>query len=96
MKSVNINDLETSFLKVIESIKELKGENFQLELGQDYYWNIGDDDLYRVEKKPGNLDIGSLYSDVEQIERIAKSETSAVPYNIKLFSAMLKYMASKV
>lgn len=96
MKSININDLEASFLKVIKSIKELKGENFHLELEQDYYWNIDNDDVYKVEKMPENLDIGSLYSDIEQIERITKDETSPVPYNIKLFPALLKYMAYKV
>ena len=96
MKSVSINDVETGILKVIKSIKELEGEDFQLQLEQDYYWNIGVDDTYRVEKNPENLDIGSLHSDVEQIERIARGETSPVPYNIKLFSALLKYMAHKV
>jgi len=35
MKSIKINDLETSILKVFEAIKELKGENFQINIDEE-------------------------------------------------------------
>lgn len=96
MKSIKISDLEIGFHKTLEAIKELHGTEIQVDLDEDYYWNIDDDELYKVEKQPGRMDIGSLYSDLEQLEKIIKDEIQPVPYNIKLFSSMLRFISAKL
>jgi len=96
MKNIRITDLEMSILKVFKSIKELKGENFQISIDEDEYWNIDDNEIYDIDSKPNDLDIGSLYSDLEVIEKILNNQLEPVPYNLKLFSCMLRYISNKV
>ena len=96
MKNIRITDLEMSILKVFKSIKELKGENFQISIDEDEYWNIDDNEIYDIDSKPNDLDIGSLYSDLEVIEKILYNQLEPVPYNLKLFSCMLRYISNKV
>ena len=96
MKSVKITDLELGIYKVFEAIKELHGTDIQIDLDEDDYWNIKDDELYKVATRPDKMDIGSLYSDVEQLEKIVRDEMHSVPYNLKLLSAVLRFVATKV
>ena len=49
MKNIRITDLEMSILKVFKSIKELKGENFQISIDEDEYWNIDDNEIYDID-----------------------------------------------
>ncbi|RZA02508.1 MAG: hypothetical protein EOP47_06655 [Sphingobacteriaceae bacterium] len=86
MATINIDELQKHILLLLNKLKERKGANIELE--NDYYWDIDSKELYNPSEEPKDLSLGQLSFDWEQIAK-AKSE-DLIPYDLERVSNILK------
>ena len=67
----------------------------EVELCEDFYWDIDLKKLYDLNNKPGELDVGQLYDDLEFLYKI-KSKEEAPSIMFMHLAPILKYLAGKV
>lgn len=92
--SIDISNLS----KVLEILFEhLKKKGVQeVVLDKDYYWEIDSKELYNVTANPIDLTVGSLFTDLEFVDKLAKREHMPVaPHFIKV-AALLRYLGEAV
>lgn len=68
----------------------------EIDLTEDYYWNIPDDVLYMGEIKEDELAVGSLYADLDFLMPILGDEKQAFPLMLIHVAPILRYLALKV
>ena len=84
---VNIDEIEKVTSLLLSKLKESKGN--EIEINNDYYWDIVNEELYNPYEEPGNITLGQLSFDYESIQRILKSDDAAA-YSLKWLSNILK------
>src|SRR4051794_20177949 len=73
---IKISQLRTIIDLILSHIEnDLQLE--EIELTEDYYWNIPDEVLYSVAQNPEELSIGSLYDDLEFLIPLLKDKEQA-------------------
>lgn len=72
------------------------GGKASIELGEDYYWNIDEAQLYDVAGNPVDLSIGSLCDDWESIQRVGNGATVPVVLLLLKVAPLLRYIGSSV
>jgi hypothetical protein len=87
---VNLNDLEKIISLLIEKLRESKGN--YIEIDNDYYWDIPNEDIYKPYKEPEIFTLGQLSDDLIEIERIIEGK-DAVVYDLKRISCVLKALS---
>ncbi|MBT0549342.1 hypothetical protein [Riemerella anatipestifer] len=90
---VNIETLEKITLILLSKLKEDNGKT--IELNDDFYWDIPDNEIYNPYKEPKNLTLGQLSSDIERIEEAISSD-SFINYDIKIISSILRALSKIV
>jgi hypothetical protein len=88
--AVKINELEKAVSLLLYKLKESKGN--EIELKNDYYWEIDDQDLYNAYQKPTNITLGQLSDDLNELERLNKSNDPIV-YDLKRISSILRALS---
>ena len=88
---VNIDDLQTIITLLLSNLKEKKGN--EIELGNDFYWDISSDELYMPYNEPKILTLGQLSDDLSEIHRLFKSKDEAIPYDLKRIAEILKALS---
>lgn len=68
----------------------------EVELTEDYYWNISDEALYAVGQNPEDVSIGSLYDDLEFLMPLLKDKEQAFSLMLVHVAPLLRYIAMKV
>lgn len=71
-------------------VKVSKGS--EIEISNDYYWDISQDELYSPYAEPKNITLGQLSDDLEEVQRLAKSD-DAIMYDLKRLSNILKVLS---
>jgi len=71
-------------------VKVSKGS--EIEISNDYYWDISQDELYSPYEEPKNITLGQLSDDLEEVQRLAKSD-DAIMYDLKRLSNILKVLS---
>lgn len=93
--AINIGQLRTiidSILSHIENDLQLK----EIELSEDYYWNIADDVLYMGENKEEEITVGSLCDDLEFLMPLLHDKDHAFSLMLIHVAPILRYLALKV
>lgn len=87
---INIDKLQwiTSFLLL--KLKEEKGN--EIELQNDFYWDISEKELYNPYEKPQNISLGQLSDDLHEVNRLLKSD-DAITYDLKRISNIIKALS---
>ena len=68
-----------------------------IELTEDYYWNIPDDRLYARETPPTeSLDLGQLTSDWEELLPVGRDHDPVPSHDLVQLAALLRFVGSKV
>lgn len=62
----------------------------KVELGKNVYWNLPEDQLYDMEKKPSELDVGSLEDDWEFVSGLLKKDADPVAYQFTEMAPLLR------
>lgn len=77
--------------RLFEHVIETRGVK-TLQLEKDYYWNIPDDAVYKMDSKPAELNIGSLSDDWGFISGLLKTDADPVAYQFTEVSPLLRYL----
>ena len=54
----------------------------EIELQDDYYWDVPQDERYGIREQPAQLDVGQLTDDVNELKRIVRGDSP--PYGLGL------------
>jgi hypothetical protein len=92
---INIGQLRViidSILAHIENDLQIK----EVELSEDYYWNIADDVLYMGENEEKEITVGSLSDDLEFLMPLIHDKDRAFSLMLIHVAPILRYLALKV
>jgi hypothetical protein len=85
---VRLTDLE-HVLQTITSYLRSRGLE-AVEISDDYYWDIPDDQLYDPLTKPTELDLGQLTEDWEKLSHILEGKSPTIGYALVWLSSILR------
>lgn len=98
---IELRQLRDVINKLFDHIIATRGVS-KVELGPNFYWNVPEDDLYKVENKPLELDIGSLEDDWEFVSALLKTDepvayqfTEVAPLLRRIGEVLGKQLAEK-
>lgn len=90
-------EIETRKIRemLLDILNKIEKEGIdKISLDEDYYWHIPSDEIYQVDKKPSELNLGQLYEDYEMLTKY-KNEYDLICYDLKKLSSLLRYIADK-
>ena len=82
----SIDEIEKITLILLSKLRESKG-NF-IEINNDFYWDISVNELYNPYEEPKNITLGQLSDDLNEIQRLTKSD-DATPYDLKRLASII-------
>jgi hypothetical protein len=85
---INTTELRQAFEIFMSHLDECGQSNIQIE--EDYYWNIPWDSRYDPLEKPTDLTMGQLTDDWNEVQRIARGERDAIGYGLVWLSTILR------
>lgn len=68
----------------------------EIEIEEDFYWSIQQQDLYNPYKEPSNLTMGQLSSDWENLQKIASRQNLPTGYGLVWLSSISKNIGERV
>ena len=71
-------------------MKQSKGN--EVEIVNDYYWDIATEELYSAYQEPKNISLGQLSDDKNELDRLIKSD-NGIAYDLKRLSEILKALS---
>jgi hypothetical protein len=87
-----LRDVTNRIFDFIEKELQMKS----VEVPQNFYWSISDDQLYDMTSKPKEVDCGSLADDYEFISSSHKSANDAIPLELIHIAPLLNALAKAV
>ncbi|MDY7528883.1 MULTISPECIES: hypothetical protein [unclassified Cryobacterium] len=88
---VKLDELERVFTRVLEVLRQ---SGFaEVELSNDYFWSIPDDQIYHVESPPHDLTIGQVSESLQWLTNTMLEDGDAIPYSLLWISDVLKALA---
>jgi hypothetical protein len=91
---IKVSDLEATATVLFEHLRELGME--EIEITDDYYWEVPGDQLYDPLKDPHQLDLGQLSHDLERLGAIRTREQEPIAYGLVWFGAVVGWIGRKV
>jgi hypothetical protein len=84
---IKIDEIQKITFLLFSKLKENKGD--EIEIANDYYWDISNDELYNPYEEPKNITLGQLSDDIKEIQRLANPD-DAIIYDLKRLAVILK------
>ena len=91
---VDINEIETALMKVLEELRSQKGDLIDMDPA-DYYWSIDKDELYNPYAIPEHFTLGQLTDDLEELKKLAQGDVAPVALDLVKLSAVLAAIGHK-
>lgn len=88
---VNIDELGKIIGTLLSNLKNSKGN--EVELKNDYYWDISSEQIYNPYDNPNEILLGQLSDDLNEIYRLRSSNDDAIPYDLKRIAEILKALS---
>ncbi len=88
---VKIDEIQEIVTRLLSNLKEQKGNEIELE--NDFYWDISSDEVYKPYDDPKTISLGQLSDDLTEIDRLFKSKDEAIPYDLKRIAEILKALS---
>ncbi|ATL49371.1 hypothetical protein COR50_20530 [Chitinophaga caeni] len=88
---VNIDKLSKVIAILLSNLKNSKGN--EVELRNDYYWDISSDQIYNPYDDPNEISLGQLSDDLNEVYRLLSSSDEAIPYDLKRIAEILKALS---
>jgi hypothetical protein len=88
---INIDELQLILSQLLSRLKESKGAD--IELNNDFYWDIPSEELYNPYQEPKELTLGQLSDDWQEIKRLTDNQLDSIPYDLKRVSNILKALS---
>ena len=84
---ISIDKIQKIASLLLSRLKESKGD--EIEITNDYYWDISDEELYNPYEEPKNITLGQLSDDIEEIQRLINSDDGII-YDFKRLAVIFK------
>ncbi len=88
--TINLKELEIITTLLIKKLRDNKGNT--IEIVNDYYWDIFEEELYNPYKEPENLTLGQLSDDLIEVQKVIEGK-DAVIHDLKRISCILKALS---
>ena len=88
---VQISEIENIISLLLNKLKESKGN--EIELGNDFYWDIASSELYNPYIEPKEISLGQLSDDLSEILRLKNQSDDAIPYDLKRVACIVKALS---
>ncbi len=73
MEKITIEELQGLFSLIIEHFKSLKIK--ELQLNDNWYWKVDENEKFAFEETPKNLNIGNYLDDIERAKTILENKS---------------------
>ncbi len=91
---IDLEELKNAINVLFNHLRE--GGITKVQLKKEYYWEIAVEQLYNMEAKPAEIDIGSLFYDRDDVHNLATGKRlPVVPLLLKI-APLLNYIAHDV
>jgi len=87
---VNLIEIEKVASCLLSKLR--KNKDNEIELNNDYYWDISAGELYNPYEEPKNITLGQLPDDLEEIQRLNRFD-DAIAYDFKRLASILKALS---
>jgi len=89
---VNIDQLTEVTQLLLSRLRERAGND--IELSNDYYWDISSEQLYNPYAEPKDLTLGQLSFDIEKVQNLDPEHI--ISYDLKVVSEIFKALSNEV
>ncbi|MFG6095941.1 hypothetical protein SPB21_11845 [Leptothoe sp. ISB3NOV94-8A] len=90
---ISIDSLQQCTEVLFNHLKELGIDS--IELDEDFYWEIVDDNRYNPYEQPKEFSLGELSSDWKNLEKIVAGEEEPIGYGFVWLSSLVKLLGKK-
>ncbi len=87
---INMDEIQEITLLLLSKLKASKGN--EIEVKNDYYWDISDDEIYQPYEDPKHITLGQLSDDLLELQRLNNAD-DAIVYDLKRLSNILKALS---
>lgn len=94
VSKINIEELRAVINSLLDHL--CKGGVSEVDLINDYYWQIDSQELCNVVKNPTDLTIGSLFDDLESMRGVASGESEPIVLLLLKIAPLLRYLGDTV
>lgn len=91
LKIAELRQIINSIFSHIENDLGIK----EVELTEDYYWNIADEVLYMGDNIEGEVTVGSLHADLDFLHPLLRDKGQAFPLMLTHVAPLLRFMAMR-
>ncbi len=88
---VNIDEIQKITSLLFSKLREQNGDEVELE--NDFYWDISSDELYKPYDDPKDISLGQLSDDLKEVQRLSQSSDEAIPYDLKRIAEIIKALS---
>ncbi len=92
---IKLIDLKNVTERLFDHIMKIRGEQ-EVEIDKSFYWNIPLDELFDMDKKPIDFDIGSLSDDWDFLSGLLEEDTIPVARQLTELSALFRIIGEKL
>lgn len=91
---ISVSELRKITEKLFNHLEEINQD--PIEITNDYYWDISEEERYNIENEPKDLTIGQLTEDWEFLQNIKKDEEQTISYAFVWLGKILQAIGEKV
>jgi hypothetical protein len=91
---VNVSELRQAANIIFDHLESL-GHN-EIDIDQDYYWNIPDGKLYTVYEEPSGFTMGQLSDDLNEMRKINSGQKAPIAFAFVWLSPLLRALGTKI
>jgi len=90
MRVVDISVIKQAVNLLLDHVIEQGIESIPLDA--QFYWKVLDDEKYLMEKRPDNLGVGDLFSDLSFVEQMLSAKEQPVALTLTELAPVLAYI----
>lgn len=89
--TVDISNLQYVINILLSKLIERKGEKIEIE--NDFYWELTNNELYNPYEEPTEVSLGQLSHNLEALARLEQHSDEAIPYDLNRVATILKALS---
>lgn len=93
-KMINVSDLRDILNKLLDEV-ENEGVT-KIELDEDLYWCLSDEDAYDLDNEPSEFLVGQLSDDWGHLIKVGDESLHPVTHGLSWASSILKFVSRKL
>jgi hypothetical protein len=90
MHAIDVAQLQKAINTLLDKLKTEGVEKIALDQG--YYWKVFEDEMFLMNATPGNLGVGDLVSDLENVGATLELDDDAPPLLLVGLASLLSYV----